>query len=247
MSRTGTCLRRPVASAAATALLAAAALMLHAAVASAQEPDRGGLWTAAVELGELPMHGSFKVGLSVGYQMNEYAWLGVAWQAADAIQRDGTSFNASSLRLDGLTTSREDVGPRAYLQARLRPHRLSPYLSVGAVFNGRDTEAMVFDPRPRSAGGHAAEGGLRVRVSRPAAIRPALGVGYEWTSGGGVTAFVEWAGWWLADAPDPEISIQGDGVTGGFSREVDARLRDHFVSSLFNTYHIFQLGVGISR
>ena len=214
--------------------------------ALAQSTDINGRWTAALELGELPVNGSRKVGLSLGYHLNEHVWVGVAYQIPDAIQRGEASFNANSLGLQGLESSREVVGQRAYLEARVRPHRYAPYVSVGAVFNDRDTETMTFDERARDAGGHRAMGGIHVQVSRPPALRPALGLGYEWTSATGVTAFVEWSGWWLRAAPNPDVLIQGEGATVGFAREVDRRLRDHFTSSIFNTYHIFQMGIGIT-
>ena len=214
---------------------------------SAQEVDLEGRWTLALELGELPFHGSFKLGVSAGYQANELAWFGLSCQIADRIRRDGSWFNAGSTRLDGLVRSEERVGQRAYLQTRLRPTRWSPYLSVGIVFNDRDTETMLFDDRPRRADGHPSTGALRLTVSRGPGVRPALGVGWAWTSSRGVTAFVEWAGWWLRGAPDPQIDIDADGASEGFRLAVESRLREHFTSSLFNSYHVFQLGVGISR
>jgi hypothetical protein len=214
--------------------------------AFAQSTDLDGRWTAAVEFGELPLNGSRKVGLSLGYHLNEHVWVGIAYQIPDAIQRGETSFNANSLGLQGLTSSREAVGQRAYLQGRLRPHRHAPYISVGAVFNDRDTETMAFDDRGRDAGGHGAMGEIHLQVSRPPALRPAVGLGYGWTSASGVTAFVEWSGWWLRAAPDPDVTIHCEGATDGFAREVERRLRSHFTSSLFNTYHIFQMGVGVT-
>lgn len=214
---------------------------------TAQVPESRGRWTAAVELGELPMHGSFKLGLSVGYHLDDLAWVGVAYQMPDAIARDATSFNANSLRLEGLETSRERVGKRAYLQTRLRPHRHAPFVSLGLVFNDRDTETIGFDARPRTLGDETARGELLVRVSRPAALRPAIGAGYEWSNERGLTAFVEWSGWWLRGAPDPDVTIEGESLPSGFAGEIGRRLSDHFTSSLFNTYHIFQLGVGITR
>jgi len=164
--------------------------------ARAQSADLNGRWTAAVELGELPMNGSLKVGFSLGYHLNERAWVGIAYQISDAIHRGSTSFNANSLGLQGLTASHEEVGQRAYLHARLRP---------------------------------------------------SLGLGYEWASAAGHTLFAEGSGWWLRGAPDPEVTVHGEGATSGFKREVQNRLRTHFTRSLFNTYHMFQMGVGITR
>jgi hypothetical protein len=115
------------------------------------------------------------------------------------------------------------------------------------VFNDQDTEVMAFDDRKRDAGGYGATGEVRVRVSRPRGLRPALGRGYEWTSAAGHTLFAEWSGWWLRGAPDPEVTVHGEGAASGFKREVENRLRTHFTRSIFNTYHMFQMGVGITR
>lgn len=226
-------------------LVPALASTLVAAPSRAQPGD--GRWTLALELGELPMHGSFKLGVSAGVQLNDHTWIGFAWQRPDQIRRGSTSFNAESTGLDGLSDTRERVGQRAYLQARVRPHRYAPYLSAGVVFNDRDTETMTFDDRVRSAGGGTSSGSLTVRSSRRAAVRPALGLGYEWTSAGGITVFAEWAGWWLRGAPEPEVEITAPGSDPAFADEVDRRLRTHFTSSVFNTWHIFQVGVGLSR
>lgn len=213
---------------------------------SAQDSLLDGRWSLAFELGELPMKGSFKAGVSVGYHLNDKAWIGFAYQIPDSIRRGSSSFNARGVGLDGLTLSTERVGGRAYLQARLRPHRRSPYLSVGVVLNQRDTETLTFDDRPRSLGDAAVEGPLRVRISRPRGIRPALGLGYGVTTASGVSLFVEWAGWWMFGAPTPDLAVS-PGVEGEFERRLRERITEDFTRSPFNSYHLFQVGVGISR
>lgn len=226
---------------------AVVAVLLLPVASAAQPVDLDGRWTLALELGELPVQGSFKLGLSAGYHWNEHVWVGFAWQRPDEIRRGASSFNAGATGLDGLVWTRERVGRRAYLQARVRPHRFSPFVSMGAVFNARDTETMSFDDRVRSAGGAAASGPVTVRSSRRGAVRPALGLGYQWTSRDGLTLFAEWAGWWLRGAPEPEVAVAAPGADPAFGAEVDRRLRSHFTSSVFNTWHIFQVGVGVSR
>jgi hypothetical protein len=210
----------------------------------AQDGSLVGRWSIALELGELPMHGSFKPGIAVGYHLDDRAWIGFVFQAADSIHRGDSSFNAGSTALDGLTGSGEHVGRRAYLQARLRPHRWAPYVSVGVVYNARDTETITFDDRVRSLGGATARGPLRVRISRPAGVRPALGAGYGWTSDAGLSAFVEWSGWWMFGAPRPELDITGADSSPAFTTSLERRITDHFTGSPFNSYHLFQVGVG---
>ena len=212
--------------------------------AHAQQDPLAGRWSVALELGELPMGGSFKAGISVGYHVSQHAWLGVVYQLADSIRRNGSSFNAQSAGLDGLLGSAERVGQRAYLQARVRPHRRSPYVSLGLVFNDRDTERMRFDGRTRDVGGAGHSGPLVATVSRPPGLRPALGLGWAGTSPRGVTAFVEWAGWWMFGAPEPEVEIGATDLDPAFAEVVQGRIRDHFTGSPFNSYHIFQIGLG---
>ncbi len=226
--------------------LYSAVLVLAATGCAAQTTDLDGRWTVALELGELPLHGSFKLGVSAGYQWNEHAWFGLAWQMPDEIRRGGSSFNAEATGLEGLVGTQEEVGQRAYLHARIRPHRYAPHLSVGLVYNARDTEIMRYDDRVRTADGTEASGSVTIRSSRRSAVRPALGAGYAWTSPEGITVFAEWSGWWLRGAPQPEVAITAAGADPAFVDEVDRRLREHFTSSVFNTWHIFQMGVGIS-
>ncbi len=213
-------------------------------MAQAQQKPLDGMWSVSLEFGEIPFHGSFKPGIAVGYHFNDYIWTGVVYQIPDSISRDGTSFNANAIGLDGMTGSTETVGQRAMLQARIRPHRYSPYVSIGAVFNDRDTETVQFDDRDRMIGGDQVSGPMSIELSRPAAVRPSLGLGYSFTFDNGIHLFTEWAGWWMFGAPDPEITIKGEGVTGGASDYLKRKITDDFTSSPFNTYHMFQLGAG---
>lgn len=212
--------------------------------ANAQPVAMTGRWHVGVEFGEIPFHGSFKPGLAVGYHFNDLVYAGVVYQLRDAIRRDGTSFNAKAVSLDGLVGSSERVGQRAYVQLRLRPHRLAPYASVGFVFNDRDTETIRFDDRSRTISAEQVEGALRVTQSRAPGLRPALGLGYGYTFASGLTLFTEWAGWWLFGAPAPTVNIEGDHITRAAEGRLRGRIVDAFTSSPFNTYHVFQIGVG---
>ena len=106
---------------------------------------------------------------------------------------------------------------------------------------------MAFDSRPREVDETTFSGPMEVTVSRPPGVRPALGLGYEHTSGGGFTAFVEWAGWWLWGAPTPGIRFLGPASKSRFATALANRIEDDFAGSRFNPYHLFQVGIGYTR
>lgn len=203
-----------------------------------------GRWHVGLEFGEIPFHGSFKPGLVLGYHVSELMYVGVLYQIRDKIQRNNTSFNARAIDLDGLRTSSEQVGQRGYLQVRVRPHRLSPFASLGLVFNDRDTEMIMFDTRARLIHGEVVDGALVVTQSRPSGWRPALGLGYSYTFPQGIEVFTEWAGWWLFGAPTPDVTFSGAFLSETTADALRDAIEEEFTSSPFNTYHVFQLGVG---
>lgn len=203
-----------------------------------------GRWHVGLEFGEIPIQGSFKPGLSVGYHFNAFLYAGVVYQIRDHIQRDGRSFNAKAIALDGLIGSSENVGQRAYAQMRLRPHRLAPYVSLGVVFNDCDTETIEFDARNRIIAGQSVDGVLEIVQKRPRGIRPALGLGYSYTLDSGFEIFTEWSGWWVNDAPTPVIEFSGAQMHTTVQDHLRGHIVESFKSSIFNIYHVFQIGVG---
>lgn len=215
------------------------AFMMCGAVSVAAE----GRWHVGIELGEIPFHGSFKPGISVGYSFNDFCYAGVVYQIRDHIQRDHSSFNAQAIQLPGLERSSEQVGQRAYVHMRLRPHRLAPFVSLGFVYNDADTETIQFDDRERLIGDRLIRGPLKIVQKRPRGFRPALGLGYGYVFDSGFEVFAEWAGWWFQKAPKPQLEISGvnDVVV---LQDLENRIVRSFQSSIFNTYHIFQVGVG---
>ena len=148
--------------------------------ARAQSHELDGAFMVGVHLGELPWGGSFKPGLSVGYYLSELVFVGAQYQVGDSIERNGTSFNVQNTGLDGIVRSSEEVASRAFLGVRLRPHRHAPFVSLGMLYNGTDTETMVFDERSRTIGTGSYDGSIIIRQSRPSALRPALGLGYSY-------------------------------------------------------------------
>lgn len=220
------------------------AFLLTTASAAAQSDPLGGRLSVAVEFGEIPFHGSFKAGISVGYHLNDHAWIGFAYQIPDSIRRNDSSFNAQGTGLAGLEESREDVSSRAAFALRIRPHRYAPHATLGFVYNGRDTEELAFDGRSRVVRGSAIEGPIAIRMSRAPGLRPALGLGYGYTHDSGVQVFADWAGWWMFGAPTPDLSIDGEGLTEEATSDLHRTITRDFESSPFNTYHVFQMGVG---
>lgn len=227
--------------------LVTALLFASASAASAQalsDTGSNGRWQLGFHFGELPWDGSFKPGVSFGYHFNDLVYVGAVYQIADRIQRNGRSFNAQAVDLAGLDASSERVGQRAYLQVRARPHRLSPYVSAGLVFNDRDTETIQFDARDRTVGEYASVSAISITQSRPAGLRPALGFGYSYRMPSGVELHTEWAGWWMFGAPTPTVDITGADLTDEAAGILEDRIVEAFTSSPFNTYHVFQIGVG---
>lgn len=229
-------------------LLAVFALFMPS-VASAGEPKEPlhEAWLAGVGFGEIPfLAGSFKPSFTLGFHLNEYLFIGGVFQLSDTISRGNDSFNASRTDLGGLTSSREKTGPRAFVGARIRPHRFSPYLSIGGIFNGSDTELMRFDARRRSLGGEVYEGALELELTRPFGLRPAFGLGYSITFDSGLSVNLDFTGAWLFDQPEPEIRIgSSQGSLGSeLERAIRARLVEAYEGNFHNRYHLFNISVG---
>ncbi len=206
-------------------------LSSNAAYAAPTDSALDGAVYAGVNLGELPWGGSFKPGVSLGYYVNELVYVGFVYQVPDTIRRDDSSFNASGLGKAGLIKSEESVGQRFLLHTRLRPHRYSPFLSLGMVFNDEDREETLF------------EDGTRVVQTRKAGLRPAIGLGYDYTFSNGITLNVEWTGW-LFDIPKPDVQIHGGPMSDEERRAMKQRAEENFESKITNAYHLFALGVG---
>ena len=175
------------------AVLCSLSTLASPRVASAADSDLNGVWMVGLNLGELPWQGSFKPGVSVGYHVNDLMFIGGFYQIGDSIQRNGTSFNVQNTSLDGILSSTEDVASRAFLGVRLRPHRYSPFASLGFVYNGADTETMRFDARSRQIGAGTYDGEITIVQRRTAAVRPALGLGYSYTFDWGLELSTAWS------------------------------------------------------
>jgi len=203
------------------------------ALAQQTEPSRNldGAFYVGLNLGELPWGGSFKPGLEVGYHFNDLVYVGATYQIADDIRRDGSSFNASGIGLGDPVDSHESVGGRFLIHTRLRPHRHSPFLSVGLVGNGEDTETSSYAD------------GTTVVQTRPRGVRPSLGLGYDFTFDNGLALNVLWSGW-VFDIPSPTVQIRGGSRTKDEEEALRQKVNDNFRDSITNAYHVFALGAG---
>jgi hypothetical protein len=201
-------------------------------------------FVVSVHLGELPWGGSFKPGLSVGYYLNELVYFGAMYQVGDSIERNDSSFNVENTGLDGLVRSSEEVASRGFLGVRLRPHRYAPFATLGMVYNGADTETMVFDRRARRIGLGSYDGTITIEQTRAAAFRPAIGLGYSYEFDFGLQLSTAWSGW-LFERPAPELSIDS---SARLSAADETALREHvtdgFGRTITNKYHIFHIGAG---
>jgi hypothetical protein len=128
-------------------------------------------------------------------------------------------------------SSKESVASRFLLHARLRPHRYAPFVSLGLVVNGRDTETTRFLD------------GLEVTQSRPAGVRPSVGLGYSYTFDFGLELSTEWSGWVL-ERPNPEISFGGTPIGESERAAIAKSGTKSFQRQITNKYHVFLMSAG---
>lgn len=205
-----------------------------------------GVWAFTVGWGEIPfLSGSFKPSVSFGYHLNEYVYFGGVVQLADVLERGTESFNAQNTGLGGIESTRERTGVRSFFGTRLRPHRYAPFVSLGMLFNGSDTEVMHFDDRQRRIGSHTYDGALSLEVTRGSAIRPAVGLGYEVTFKRGFTLSTELTGAFFMRPPTPEVRVESESqLTEEDRAALVQNVQETFSDNFHNRYHLFQIGAG---
>lgn len=205
-----------------------------------------GVWAIQVGFGEIPfLAGSFKPSVSLGYHFNEYLYIGYTAQFRDVLERGTESFNAVDTGLGGVERTREETGVRSLLAVRARPHRYSPYLALGLLFNGSDREVMHFDSRERTIGAQNYEGMVVLEQTRPWAIRPAVGLGYSYTFDEGFSLGVEMAGAFFLPAPTPELAVGGEALLSQADEAaLKSRISKKFKDNFHNRYHLFQMTAG---
>ena len=218
-------------------------VLLLSTASFAQENKLKDHWQIGIGFGELPMHGSFKPSITIGYYPYEKLYIGFTYQFKDRIQRNGTSFNASSTGLDGLESAYEDVAQRFFIQGRYTPVKYGPYISFGIVYNGEDSETMEFDNRGRTIRGREYSGNVKINQTREAGWGPALGIGYQYDFDN-VSLNAEWSPAWLNGIPEPEYKFSGtSSLSDDAKREVSDKMTKEFKSSVTNLYKVFHIGV----
>lgn len=181
--------------------------------------------------------------MTVGYKFNQYIYVGAIYQFVDNIQRDGESFDAQSIGFDGLVSSKERVGQRAFLHARITPIQYGPFISVGIVMNDNDKEVIQFDARNRKIGNNSYDGEVTISLTRKHAIRPALGVGYEYIFDNTIGLNVEWTFNVFHPVPLPLIETQSIFTIADEDATIlKQRLSKEFTGNFHNRYHIFHIG-----
>lgn len=201
-------------------------------------------WQVGIGFGEIPfLSQSFKPSITVGYRLNQYVYVGAIYQFLDNIQRDDDSFDAQSIGFDGLVSSKERVGQRALLHARITPIQYGPFISVGLVMNDDDTETIQFDARNRKIGNNYYNGDISVSLTRERAIRPAIGLGYEYIVNKNIGVNIEWTFNVFHPVPSPLIETQSPfAISEEDSNIFKQRISKEFTDNFHNRYHIFHIG-----
>lgn len=201
-------------------------------------------WQVGVGLGELPMGGSFKPSITVGYHFNNKIYLGLIYQFKDNINRGKSSFNADATGLTGLTDSREKVGQRFMLQARYTPIKYAPYISFGVVFNDADTETMQFSQQPHAIGNGVYNTDVTVTQTRKAGWAPAIGLGYQFDFKRGFSINAEWTPGWFNWIAKPKIVVSSSEEIAQDDLDIFKKsMADEYQKHLTNLYKVFHFGV----
>ena len=224
-------------------LLFSAMLVGHVAFTQDVNQGMSGSWQIGIGLGEIPSGGSFKPSITFGYHFSEKIYTGIIYQFKDRISRDGSSFNAKSTGLDGLLDSSEEVAQRFLMQVRYTPFKNGPYISGGIVFNGRDTESMIFEHRNRIVAGNPYSGKIEIQQTRPAGWGIAAGIGYQYNFKNGLSAGFEWTPAW-GQYPKPTYEFGGSAeLSNPAKHELMNKMDEGFRSSVTNMYKVFHIGL----
>lgn len=224
-------------------LLLLAFIIQYAGLAQERSDHLRNFWQVGLGLGELPVGGSFKPSITIGYHFNDKVYAGIIYQFKDEINRDGSSFNAKSSELEGLTSSSEEVAQRFLFQVRYTPIKNGPYLSGGFVFNGKDTESMIFHEQNRDIDGQPVSGTIEIQQTRPAGWGIALGLGYQYNFKNGFSTGFEWTPAW-GQYPKPSYKFGGTAnLSDNAQNALKKKMDEGFKSSVTNMYKVFHIGV----
>lgn len=202
-------------------------------------------WQIGFTFGEIPvLSGSFKPGITLGYQFNDHLMAEFTFQLKDYLQRDEESFNAVNIGYDGLTSSKETTGERIFLGLRYKPVKWSPYLTAGVVLNLDDVETIKYDYRERVIGNNIYEGNIDIVQTRKSGIAPALGFGYEYDFSNGLAVNTNFAMAFFNDIPTAKITVKSDKtILESDLKLLKKKIDYEYKGNFHNRYHIFNLGL----
>lgn len=195
-----------------------------------------------IEFGELPLQGSFKPGINMGYQLNNHHELFISYQVQDDISRNGASFNSKDTGIAGQVNSNEKVAHRAQLLGLWRGSWSPVYFTYGLVYNGKDTEYLQFQGKPRQILNQQLNDPIAVTVTRKAGLSPAIGLGVSWLINNKYQLFAQWSGNIFQTAIEPSVVIHSDEMTAEGKEYLTKRIKTNFRKKVTNVYHVFSMG-----
>ena len=196
-----------------------------------------------IELGELPVQGSFKPGINLGYQLNNDHEIFISYQIQDDISRNGESFNSRNTGIEGQVSSNEKVAHRAQLLGLWRGSWSPLYFTYGLVYNGKDSEYMHFQRRQRQILNQQLNGPIAVSVVRKAGLSPAIGLGVSGLINNTYQVFAQWSGNIFQQPADPSVVIHSAEMTAETKSYLTKRIKTNFNKKITNVYHVFSMGV----
>lgn len=201
-------------------------------------------WQIGIGLGELPIGGSFKPSLTFGYHFNEKVYAGIIYQFKDKIKRDNSSINAKSNGISGLKSASENVTQRFMFQFRITPVEKGPYISTGFVFNGEDSETMIYEEQNRELFGESFDGSIKINQTRPSGGGFAIGLGYQYDFDNGISLNSEWTPAWFKGYPKPSYKFSGSSnLSESIKEKLQKKMDNKFKDSVTNLYKVFHFGI----
>lgn len=220
-------------------------LLISTAAYSQPNSEFNNTWQLGFTFGEIPiLAGSFKPGITVGYNFNSNFMAELTIQLKDYLQRGDESFNAQNIGFDGLTNSSETTGSRIFFGLRYKPWDWSPYLTAGFVYNNEDVETMTFDKRERIIGENTYNTNVKIVQTRGSGIAPAFGFGYQYDFNNGISLNTSFAMAFLTDIATPEVEISSDEpISESDLNSLKEKIINVYDDNFHNRYHIFNLGI----
>jgi len=193
--------------------------------------------------GEIPvLSSSFKPSIGVGKSFGSFE-LGAYYQTSDSLERGSESFN-TEFGQNGLSSSNESVGQRAMIQAKYYPWKEYFYVSAGVIFNDNDVEDMKFSSQSRQIGNNTYNTNLNVKLTRPQAFRPGIGIGFVFPITKSIKFSTDFTMDWFTGVPNPEVEVNSSQALSEVDKSVLVQqVKDNFKSNFHNRHHLFNMGI----